>query len=47
MMESKKESVKKNVWFAEDVKQPSDAGMMCKIDGDTFHSFSKNTWNGD
>ena len=34
--ENKKENAKKKVWFAEDVKQPSKAGMMCSIDGDTF-----------
>ena len=28
----------------EDVKQPSEAGMMCTIDGDTFYSFTRNTW---
>ena len=47
MSESKKESKKKKVWFAEDVKQPSEAGMMCTIDSDTFFSFTKNTWIGD
>ena len=31
----------------EDVKQPSVAGMMCTIDGDTFFSFTNNTWIGD
>ena len=34
--ENEKESTKKKVWFTEDVKQPSEAGMMCTIDGDTF-----------
>ena len=34
--ENKKENAKKKVWFMEDVKQPSKAGMMCTIDGDTF-----------
>ena len=28
----------------EDVKQPSEAGMMCTNNGDTFHFFAKNTW---
>ena len=28
----------------EDVKQPSEAGMMCTIDGDTFYLSTKNTW---
>ena len=31
----------------EDVKWPSEAGMMCTIDGNTFFSFMKNTWIGD
>ena len=35
-MENKKENVKKKVWFAEDVKEPAEAGMMCTIDGNTF-----------
>ena len=26
------------------VKQPSEAGMMCTIGGDTFFLFTKNTW---
>ena len=46
-MESKKENVKKNVWFMDDVKQSSEAGMMCTINGDMFCSFTKNTWIGD
>ena len=41
MSESKKEY--KKVWFMEDVKQPSEACMMCIIDGKTFFSFTKNT----
>ena len=45
--ESKKESKKIKVRFMEDVKQPSEAGMMCTIDRDTFFSFTKNTWIGD
>ena len=48
MSDSKsKENKKKNVRFAEDVKQPSEAGMMCTIDGKTFFMFTKNTWIGD
>ena len=47
MSESKKEIKKKTVRFVEDVKQPLEAGMMCTIDGDTFFSFTKNTWIGD
>ena len=34
MSENKKEC--KKVRFAEDVKQPSEAGIMCTIDGDTY-----------
>ena len=47
MMACRRVSVKKKVWFAEDVKQPSKAGMMCTINVDSFYSFTKNTWNGD
>ena len=36
MNESKQENKKKKVTFMEDVKQPSEAGMMCTIDGDTI-----------
>ena len=31
----------------ENVKQPSEAGMMCTIYSNTFFSFTKNTWIGD
>ena len=41
--ESTKECKNKKVLFAGDVKQPSEAGMMCTIDGDTFFLFTKNT----
>ena len=44
MLENKKENVQKKVKFFEDVKQPSKVGMLCTIDGDTFLSFTKNTW---
>ena len=47
MRESKKEIKKKKVRFMEDIKQSLEAGMMCTIDGDTFFSFTKNTWIGD
>ena len=46
-MEMKKENVKKKVWFLERVKQPSEAGMMCTIERDTFFLLTKNTWIGD
>ena len=46
-MENRRENVKQKVLFAEDVKQPSEAGLMCTIDGDSFFSFTKNTWIGD
>ena len=42
--ENKKESVKKKIPFVENMKQPSEAGMMSTIDGDTFYSFTKNNW---
>ena len=45
MSENKtKENEKKKVQLAEDVKQPSEAGMICTIDGNTFFVFMKNTW---
>ena len=45
MSESKtKENKKKKVWFMEDVEQPSEAGVMCTNDGNTFYSFTKNIW---
>ena len=44
MSKCKKENKKKKVRFAEDVKRPSEAGMMCTINGDIFFSFMKNTW---
>ena len=40
----KKDNVKKKVWYLEVVKQPSEAGMMCFINGDMFYSLTKNTW---
>ena len=39
--ESKKECKNKKVWFAKDVKQPLEAGMMCMIDGDVFFCSQK------
>ena len=33
--------------FMEDVMMPTQAALLCTIDGDTFHSFAKNTWIGD
>ena len=42
--ETKKGTKKKKVRFAEDVKQPLEGGMMSTINGDTFFSFTKNTW---
>ena len=44
MMEMKKENVKKKVWFMEDIKQLSEASMMCAVNVDTFFLFTKNTW---
>ena len=29
------------------IKKPTEAGMLCMIDCDMFHSFMKNTWVGD
>ena len=42
-MENDKESVKNKVHFTEDGKQPSEAGIMCTIDSDTFYLFMNNT----
>ena len=49
MKDSKKEknSEKKKVRFTVNVKQPLEAGMICTIDSNTFHLFTKNTWIGD
>ena len=41
MLENKKEKVKKKVSFMENVKMPTEAGMLCTIDRETFHMFSK------
>ena len=32
------------VRFASDVKKPTEAGILCTIDGEMFFSFTKNTW---
>ena len=45
MSEDEKEKVKK-VQFAANVELPTEAGMLCTIDGETFHLF-KNKWIGD
>ena len=42
-----KDVEKKKIQFMDNVKLPSEAGMMCSIDSNTFHSFMKNTWIGD
>ena len=42
-MEIIKEKVKKKVWFAENVKMPMEASMLCTINGDTIFLFTKNT----
>ena len=48
MSESKtKENKKEKDRFAEDVKQSSEAGMVCTIDSNKFFLFTKNTWIGD
>ena len=47
LSESKTKSKKKKVQFMEDVKQPSEAGMICTIDGETLVLFTKNTRIGD
>ena len=46
MMDNKKEknTEKKKVRFVENEKQSSETGMICTIDGTSFHSFTKNTW---
>ena len=47
MMENKKVKEKKKAVFVEGVKMPTEAGILCSIDGDTFFSFTKNTWIGE
>ena len=37
---------KNKVRFTENVKQPMEACILCTIDGEMFHSFTKNTWIG-
>ena len=44
--ENEGEEIKK-VWFMEKVKKPMEAGMLHTIDGETLHSFTKNTWIND
>ena len=44
---NQKRKVKKKVWFTDNVKMPTAAGMLCTIDGGTFFLFTKNTWIGD
>ena len=44
MSDCKKECKNKKVWFMEDLKQPSEAGMMWMIEDDTFFWFMENTW---
>ena len=41
-IEIKKENLKKKIQFVEDIEHPTEACMMCTINGDTF-SFTKNT----
>ena len=41
MSENKKRN-KKKAQFAGNIKKPMKAGMLCTIDGETFHSFMKN-----
>ena len=43
MIETKKKNVKKKVRFADNLKKPMEAGMMCAIDRDIFFWFTKNT----
>ena len=33
--------------FTENVKKPIEAGILCNIDGETFHLFPKKMWIGD
>ena len=43
-LENEKE--KRKVWFTENVRMHTEARMLCNINGDTFHSSTKNTWIG-
>ena len=47
LMRASKTKENKKVWFAEDVKQSSEAGVICTIDGNTFFLFTKHTGIGD
>ena len=40
-IKKEKENIKKKVQFMEDVKKPTETGMMCTIDGDTFFFHKK------
>ena len=41
------EKGKKEGQFAQNVKMPMEAGMLCTIDGEMLHLFAKNVWIGD
>ena len=40
----KKEKVKKKAQLVENVKKPTEAGMVCTIDDDILFLFMENTW---
>ena len=40
---NEKKKFKMKVWFMDNIKLPMEAGMLCTIDGETFHLLTKNT----
>ena len=44
MKKKKEKEEKEKVWFADNVKMPTEAGMLYTIDRKTFHLFTKNKW---
>ena len=43
----KENEAKKKEWLVENVKKHTEAGLLCTVDRETFHMFTKNTWIGD
>ena len=37
---------KKKAWIIDNVKMPTETEILCSIDGETFHSYTKNVWVG-
>ena len=43
-MENNERKKTKKASFIENVKKPKEASLLCTIDREMFHSFTKNTW---